>query len=169
MTDGFATRAIHEGQEFDPTTGAIIPPIYQTSTFVQDGVGGLRGEYEYGRSGNPTRSSLETLIASLEGGKRGLSFASGLAAEDALLRAVLPSGVPFVLGNGVYCGAHRVINRIRGALGILITAVEWCGLEAVRTALSADGTHALWIEPSTNLLMKISDMTALAELGHEVA
>ncbi|MFI5060920.1 MAG: PLP-dependent transferase, partial [Actinomycetales bacterium] len=113
MTDhGFATRAIHVGQEFDPTTGAIIPPIYQTSTFVQDGIGNLRGGYEYARGGNPTRTSLETLIASLEGGKRGLSFASGLAAEDALLRAVLQPGDHIVLGNDVYGGTHRLINRI---------------------------------------------------------
>jgi len=169
MTDhGFSTRAIHVGQEFDPTTGAIIPPIYQTSTFVQDGVGGLRGGYEYGRSGNPTRSSLETLIASLEGGKRGLSFASGLAAEDALLRAVLQPGDHIVLGNDVYGGTHRLINRIHGAWGIRNTTVDLGDHDAVRTALSAEGTRVLWIETPSNPLMKISDVTALAELGHEV-
>jgi len=168
MTDhGFSTRAIHVGQEFDPTTGAIIPPIYQTSTFVQDGVGGLRGGYEYGRSGNPTRSSLETLIASLEGGKRGLSFASGLAAEDALLRAVLQPGDHIVLGNDVYGGTHRLINRIHGAWGIRNTTVDLGDHDAVRTALSAEGTRVLWIETPSNPLMKISDVTALAELGHE--
>jgi len=169
MTDhGFSTRAIHVGQEFDPTTGAIIPPIYQTSTFVQDGVGGLRGGYEYGRSGNPTRSSLETLIASLEGGKRGLSFASGLAAEDALLRAVLQPGDHIVLGNDVYGGTHRLINRIHGAWGIRNTTVDLGDHDAVRTALSAEGTRVLWIETPSNPLMKISDVAALAELGHEV-
>ncbi|HEV7812718.1 MAG TPA: cystathionine gamma-synthase [Leifsonia sp.] len=169
MTDhGFATRAIHVGQEFDPTTGAIIPPIYQTSTFVQDGIGGLRGGYEYGRAGNPTRTSLETLLASLEGGKRALSFASGLAAEDALLRAVLEPGDHVVLGNDVYGGTHRLINRIHGAWGIRNTTVDLTDLDAVRTALATERTRVLWIETPSNPLMKISDIAALAELGHAV-
>jgi cystathionine gamma-synthase len=169
MTDhGFATRAIHVGQEFDPTTGAIIPPIYQTSTFVQDGIGGLRGGYEYGRAGNPTRTSLETLLASLEGGKRALSFASGLAAEDALLRAVLEPGDHVVLGNDVYGGTHRLINRIHGGWGIRNTTVDLTDLDAVRTALGTERTRVLWIETPSNPLMKISDIAALAELGHAV-
>jgi cystathionine gamma-synthase len=169
MTDhGFATRAIHVGQEFDPTTGAIIPPIYQTSTFVQDGIGGLRGGYEYGRAGNPTRSSLETLLASLEGGKRALSFASGLAAEDALLRAVLEPGDHVVLGNDVYGGTHRLINRIHGGWGIRNTTADLTDLDAVRTALATERTRVLWIETPSNPLMKISDIAALAELGHAV-
>ncbi|MEO7016029.1 MAG: cystathionine gamma-synthase [Leifsonia sp.] len=169
MTDhGFATRAIHVGQEFDPTTGAIIPPIYQTSTFVQDGIGNLRGGYEYARGGNPTRTSLETLIASLEGGRRGLSFASGLAAEDALLRAVLQPGDHIVLGNDVYGGTHRLINRIHGGWGVGNTTVDLGDLDAVRTALATDRTRILWIETPSNPLMKISDVTALAELGHAV-
>ncbi|WP_314147703.1 cystathionine gamma-synthase [uncultured Leifsonia sp.] len=166
MTHGFATRAIHVGQEFDPTTGAIIPPIYQTSTFVQDGVGGLRGGYEYGRAGNPTRTSLETLLASLEGGVQALSFASGLAAEDALLRAVLAPGDHVVLGNDVYGGTHRLINRIHGAWDVRNTTVDLTDLDAVRTALRADRTRVLWIETPSNPLMKISDLAALVELGH---
>ncbi|MFJ8895626.1 cystathionine gamma-synthase [Leifsonia sp. NPDC102414] len=164
----FATQAIHVGQEFDPTTGAIIPPIYQTSTFVQDGVGGLRGGYEYSRGGNPTRTSLETLLAALEGGTSALSFASGLAAEDALLRAVLQPGDHVVLGNDVYGGTHRLINRIHGAWGIRNTTVDLTDLDAVRTALQTDRTRVLWIETPSNPLMKISDMAALAELGHAV-
>jgi cystathionine gamma-synthase len=166
MTHGFATRAIHDGQEFDPTTGAIIPPIYQTSTFVQDGIGGLRGGYEYGRSGNPTRTSLETLLASLEGGVRALSFASGLAAEDALLRAALRPGDHIVLGNDAYGGTHRLIERIHGDWGIRNTSVDLADLDAVRGALASDGTRMLWIETPSNPLMKISDIAALAELGH---
>ena len=162
----FATRAIHVGQEFDPTTGAIIPPIYQTSTFVQDGVGGLRGGYEYGRAGNPTRTSLESLLASLEGGVRALSFASGLAAEDALLRAVLRPGDHVVLGNDVYGGTHRLINRIHGAWDVRNTTVDLGDLDAVRSALATDGTRVLWIETPSNPLMKISDLAALVELGH---
>ncbi|SEB04176.1 cystathionine gamma-synthase [Leifsonia sp. 21MFCrub1.1] len=168
MTHGFATRAIHEGQEFDPTTGAIIPPIYQTSTFVQDGIGGLRNGYEYGRAGNPTRSSLETLLASLEGGVRALSFASGLAAEDALLRAALRPGDHIVLGNDAYGGTHRLIDRIHRAWGIRNTTVDLTDLDAVRTALGTDGTRMLWIETPSNPLMKISDIAALVELGHAV-
>ncbi|WP_285114049.1 cystathionine gamma-synthase [Leifsonia sp. fls2-241-R2A-40a] len=168
MTHGFATRAIHEGQEFDPTTGAIIPPIYQTSTFVQDGIGGLRNGYEYGRAGNPTRTSLETLLASLEGGVRALSFASGLAAEDALLRAALRPGDHIVLGNDAYGGTHRLIDRIHSEWGIRNTTVDLADLDAVRTALGADGTRMLWIETPSNPLMKISDIAALVELGHAV-
>jgi len=168
MTDGFATRAIHEGQEFDPTTGAIIPPIYQTSTYVQDGIGGLRNGYEYSRGGNPTRTSLETLLASLEGGVRALSFASGLAAEDALIRAALRPGDHIVLGNDAYGGTHRLIDRIHRAWGIRNTTVDLTDLDAVRTALGTDGTRMLWIETPSNPLMKISDIAALAELGHAV-
>lgn len=163
---GFATRAIHAGQEFDPTTGAIIPPIYQTSTFVQDGIGGLRGGYEYGRAGNPTRTALETLLASLEGGGAALSFASGLAAEDALLRAVLRPGDHVVLGDDAYGGTHRLIDRIHGAWHVRNTTVDLADLDAVRAALSADRTRILWIETPSNPLMKISDLAALAELGH---
>ncbi|MFF9563599.1 cystathionine gamma-synthase [Leifsonia sp. NPDC014704] len=168
MTHGFATRAIHEGQEFDPTTGAIIPPIYQTSTFVQDGIGGLRNGYEYGRAGNPTRTSLETLLASLEGGVRALSFASGLAAEDALLRAALRPGDHVVLGNDAYGGTHRLIDRIHSEWGIRNTTVDLADLDAVRTALGTDSTRMLWIETPSNPLMKISDIAALVELGHAV-
>jgi cystathionine gamma-synthase len=163
---GFATRAIHVGQEFDPTTGAIIPPIYQTSTFVQDGVGGLRNGYEYSRGGNPTRTSLETLLASLERGVGALSFASGLAAEDALLRAALTPGDHIVLGNDVYGGTHRLINRIHRAWGIGNTTVDLTDLDAVRAALTIERTRILWIETPSNPLMKISDLAALVELGH---
>ncbi|MFF2050115.1 cystathionine gamma-synthase [Leifsonia sp. NPDC058194] len=166
QNQGFATRAIHVGQEFDPTTGAIIPPIYQTSTFVQDGIGGLRNGYEYGRGGNPTRTSLETLLASLEGGVSALSFASGLAAEDALLRAVLAPGDHVVLGNDVYGGTHRLINRIHRAWGIGNTTVDLTDLDAVRAALTTERTRILWIETPSNPLMKISDLAALVELGH---
>ena len=165
---GFATRAIHAGQEFDPTTGAVVPPIYQSSTFVQDGVGGLRGGYEYGRSGNPTRASLEIVLAALEGGDKALAFASGLAAEDALLRSALRPGDHVVLGNDVYGGTHRLIDRIHGEWGIRHTTVDLTDLDAVRKALAADRTRLLWIETPSNPLMKISDIAALAELGHAV-
>jgi cystathionine gamma-synthase len=170
MTDAptaFATRAIHAGQGFDPTTGAVVPPIYQSSTFVQDGVGGLRGGYEYGRSGNPTRTSLEVVLAALEGGDRAIAFASGLAAEDALLRSALRPGDHVALGNDVYGGTHRLIDRIHGEWGIRHTAVDLTDLDAVRRALATDRTRILWVETPSNPLMRISDIAALAELGHE--
>ena len=162
----FNTIAIHAGQEFDPTTGAVIPPIYQTSTYVQDGIGGLRGGYEYSRGGNPTRTSLETMLAALEGGKHGLSFASGLAAEDSLLRAILVPGDHVVLGNDVYGGTHRLINRVHGAWGVRNTTVEMSDLAAVEAAIIPGETKILWVETPSNPLMKISDIAALAGIGH---
>ncbi|SMQ73496.1 cystathionine gamma-lyase [Plantibacter sp. VKM Ac-1784] len=163
---GFATRSIHAGQEFDPTTGAIIPPIYQTSTFVQDGVGGLRGGYEYSRSANPTRTALETQLAALEGAKHGFSFASGLAAEDALIRTALRPGDHIVIGNDVYGGTYRLINRVHGAWGIEHTVVDLGDLEAVEAAIIPGRTKLLWVETPSNPLMKISDIAALAALAH---
>jgi cystathionine gamma-synthase len=167
MSSGLNTRAIHAGQEFDPTTGAVVPPIYQTSTFVQDGVGGLRGGYEYGRSGNPTRDSLQILLGALEGGTSGTAFSSGLAAEDALLRAVLRPGDHVVLGNDVYGGTHRLISRIHGPWGIEVDAVEMSDKDAVRAALRPGVTKILWVETPSNPLMKITDIAALAEIGNE--
>ncbi|HEX6953956.1 MAG TPA: cystathionine gamma-synthase [Agromyces sp.] len=163
----FDTRAIHAGQEFDPTTGAVIPPIYTTSTYVQDGIGGLRGGYEYSRGGNPTRTALETQLAALEGGIRGLSFASGLAAEDALLRTVLKPGDHVVIGNDVYGGTHRLVRRIFGDWGVRHTTVDTSDLDAVRDAIELGTTRVLWVETPSNPLMKISDIAALAELGDE--
>ena len=171
MTDNeqyqFSTRAIRAGQEFDPTTGAVVPPVYFTSTFVQDGIGGFRGGYEYARGGNPTRDSLQELLASLEGGRSAFSFASGLAAEDALLRAVLKPGDHIVMGNDVYGGTHRLVSRVFVPWGVSISTVEMSDLDAVRHAIRPDATRILWIETPSNPLMKISDIAALAELGHE--
>ncbi|WP_374945816.1 cystathionine gamma-synthase [Agreia sp.] len=162
----FETLAVHSGQEFDPTTGAIIPPIYQTSTFVQDGIGGFRGGYEYARGGNPTRSSLETLLADLEGAAHGLSFSSGLAAEDALLRAVLEPRDHVVLGNDVYGGTHRLIDRVFRRWGVENDTVEMMNLQAVAKAILPGKTKVLWLETPSNPLMKISDIAELAEIGH---
>ncbi len=164
MTD-FSTRAIHAGQAFDPRTGAVIPPIYQTSTFVQDGIGGLRGGYEYGRSANPTRDSLQTLIAELEGAKHGFSFASGLAGEDTLLRSILKPGDQVIMGNDVYGGTHRLVNRVFVPWGIQLDTVEMTDLDAVRASIRPN-TKVLWVETPSNPLMKISDITALVEIGH---
>lgn len=161
----FSTRAIHVGQAFDPTTGAVVPPVYLTSTFVQDGIGGLRNGYEYTRGANPTRDSLQALIADLEGGSHGFSFASGLAAEDTVLRAILKPGDHVVMGNDVYGGTHRLVNRIFVPWGIILTTVELSDLAAVRAAIQPT-TKVLWIETPSNPLMKISDIAALARIGH---
>ena len=161
----FSTRAVHDGQGFDPTTGAVIPPVYLTTTFVQKSIGDLRNGYEYTRGTNPTRDSLQEQLASLEGGKHGLSFASGLAAEDALLRTVLKPGDHVLMGNDVYGGTHRLVNRIFVPWGIELSVVDLTDLPAVRAALRPN-TTVLWIETPSNPLMKISDVTALADLGH---
>jgi len=161
----FATRAIHDGQEFDPTTGAVIPPLYLSTTFVQDGIGGFRGGYEYARGGNPTRDALQAQLASLEGGARAFSFASGLAAEDALLRSVLKPGDHVLMGNDVYGGTHRLVNRVHVPWGIGLDTVEMGDADAVRAALR-DNTRVVWLETPSNPLMKITDIAAVAELAH---
>ena len=163
----FATRAIRAGQDFDPTTGSVVPPVYMTSTFVQDGIGGFRGGYEYARGGNPTRDSLQELLASLEGGQKAFSFASGLAAEDTLLRAILKPGDHIVMGNDVYGGTHRLVSRVFVPWGVSISTVEMSDLDAVRHAIRPDATKIIWVETPSNPLMKITDIAALAELGHE--
>jgi cystathionine gamma-synthase len=163
---GFSTRAIHAGQEPDSRTGAVVQPIYQSSTFVQDGIGGFRDGYEYARSANPTRDSLQELLASLEGGTAAFSFASGLAAEDALLRSVLRPGSRVVMGNDVYGGTHRLVNRVWTPWGVALETVEMTDLDAVRAAVRPGETDVLWVETPSNPLMKVSDVTALAEIGH---
>jgi len=163
---GFNTRAITAGQAFDPTTGAVVPPVYLTSTFVQDGIGGFRGGYEYARGGNPTRDSLQELLASLEGGAKAFSFASGLAAEDALLRAILTPGEAILMGNDVYGGTHRLVNRIFVPWGTSLSTVDMSDLDAVRAAVTERAPKVLWVETPSNPLMKITDIAALAEIGH---
>ncbi|MFS0895385.1 cystathionine gamma-synthase [Microbacterium sp. 179-I 3D3 NHS] len=161
----FATRAIHAGQAPDPITGAIIPPIYQASTHVQDGIGGFREGYEYNRAGNPTRSSLETQLAALEGGVRALSFASGLAAEDALLRSILKPGDHVLLGNDVYGGTYRLLTRVLAPWGIETTTVELADADAIRAALRPE-TRIVWLETPSNPLLKIVDIAQIAEIAH---
>ncbi|AQY02425.1 MULTISPECIES: cystathionine gamma-synthase [Microbacterium] len=161
----FATRAIHAGQAPDPTTGSIIPPIYQASTHVQDGIGGFRDGYEYNRAGNPTRSSLETQLAALEGGANALSFASGLAAEDALLRGILKPGDHVVLGNDVYGGTYRLFARVLAPWGIEFSTVELSDVDAVRAAIRPE-TKIVWVETPSNPLLKIVDIALVAEIAH---
>lgn len=162
---GFATRAIHDGQPFDPRTGAVIPPIFMTSTFVQDGIGGFRDGYEYSRGGNPSRDALQQQLASLELGTHAFAFGSGLAAEDALLRAVLQPGDHVLMGNDVYGGTHRLVSQIHGRWGIEISTVDASDLGAVRAAVRPN-TRVLWVETPSNPLMKIADIAGLVEIGH---
>ena len=168
ILQGFATRAIHAGQEFDPTTGAVTPPVYFTSTFVQRSIGDLRGGYEYTRGGNPTRDALQVQLASLEAGAHAFSFASGLAAEDALLRAVLRPGDHVLMGNDVYGGTHRLVRRVFGPWQVALTTVELGDLAVAREALERLRPRVLWLETPSNPLMKITDVTALAEIAHAV-
>ena len=161
----FATRAIHAGQAPDPTTGSIIPPIYQASTHVQDGIGGFRDGYEYNRAGNPTRSSLETQLAALENGANALSFASGLAAEDALLRGILRPGDHIVLGNDVYGGTYRLLTKVLAPWGIETTTVELSDVDELRAAIRPE-TKIVWVETPSNPLLKIVDIELIAEIAH---
>jgi cystathionine gamma-synthase len=164
---GFETRALHAGQEPDPTTGAVVPPIHATSTFKQDGVGGLRGGYEYSRSGNPTRTALEECLAALEGGRRGMAFASGLAAEDTLLRTVLEPGAHAVIPDDAYGGTYRLFARVLERWGVTAQPVSLHDVDAVRAALAETETRVVWVETPTNPLLGIADIEALAEVTHE--
>ncbi len=162
---GFETRAIHAGYEPDPTTGAVIPPIYATSTYKQDGVGGLRGGYEYSRSGNPTRTALEGNIASLEEGERGFAFASGLAAEDTIVRSVLAPGDHVVFPNDAYGGTFRLFDKVEKVWGVDYTPVGHA-VDAVRAAIRP-ATKMVWVETPTNPLLGIADIEALAGVARE--
>jgi cystathionine gamma-synthase len=164
---GFNTLAIHAGQEPDALTGAVVVPIYQTSTYKQDGVGGLRSGYEYSRSANPTRTALEECLAALEGGARGLAFASGLAAEDALLRAVCAPGDHVILPGDAYGGTFRLVARVFERWGLEYSAVPLHDLDAVRAAVR-DTTRIIWCETPTNPLLGIADIAALATIAHNV-
>ena len=164
-TPGFATRAIHAGQAPDPTTGSVIVPIHATSTYAQDGVGGLRGGYEYSRTGNPTRTALQECLAALEGGAHGLAFSSGMAATDALLRATLRPGDHLVIPDDAYGGTFRLIDKVFSQWGIEHTPVAISDTGAVRAAI-APNTKLVWVETPTNPLLNIADIAAVAEVTH---
>ncbi len=164
---GFDTRAIHAGYEPDEMTGSVIPPIYATSTYKQDGVGGMRGGYEYSRSGNPTRTALEGNIAALEEGERGFAFASGLAAEDTLLHAICRPGDHVVIPNDAYGGTHRLFDKVASRWGLEHSAAPVSELDAVRASIVPGRTKAVWIETPTNPLLNIGDIEALAAVAHE--
>jgi len=161
---GFETLAIHAGQEPDPRTGAVNVPIYATSTYAQDGVGGLRSGYEYSRSGNPTRDALEQCLAALEGGVRGLTFASGLAAEDCLLRTVLSPGDHAVIPDDAYGGTYRLFAGVCARWGVSFTPARMSSPDAVAAAMT-DRTKVVWCETPSNPLLGIADLAAVSGLS----
>jgi cystathionine gamma-synthase len=161
---GFDTRAIHAGQSPDPTTGAVVTPISLATTFAQTAVGEHHG-FEYARSGNPTRSALEANLAALEGAAHGLAFASGLAAEDAILRLLSP-GDRVLLGNDAYGGTFRLIDKVHRRFGIECSTVDVVEADALADAWQAD-VRLVWIETPTNPLLRCVDIEAVAAIAHE--
>jgi len=162
-TLGFDTRAVHAGQPPDPATGAVVTPISLATTFAQEGVGGHRG-YEYSRSGNPTRAALEACLASLESARHGLAYASGLAAEDSVLRLV-PSDGRVVLGNDAYGGTFRLIDKVWGPYGLRWTAVDLTDVDALAAGWP-EGTAMVWLETPTNPLLSCIDIAAVCDVAH---
>jgi cystathionine gamma-synthase len=162
----FETLAIHAGQEPDPLTGAVVPPIYQTSTYKQDGVGGTRGGYEYSRTANPTRTALQECLAALENGADAFAFASGMAAEDCLLRTLCQPGDHVLIPADAYGGTFRLFARVLTRWGISYDTVPQTDLDAVRQALEDRPAKLVWAETPTNPLLSIVDLEALAEIAH---
>ncbi|HMZ15736.1 MAG TPA: cystathionine gamma-synthase [Mycobacterium sp.] len=161
---GFATKAIHAGYRPDPGTGAVNAPIYASSTFKQDGVGGLRGGFEYARTGNPTRSALEAVLAAVEAGTYGRAFSSGMAASDCALRAVLRPGDHVVIPDDAYGGTFRLIDKVFREWGVHHTPVPLADLDAVRAAITGQ-TRLIWVETPTNPLLSIADIPAIVEVA----
>ena len=165
MTE-FETRAIHVGQHPDEKTGSVIPPIHMSSTHKQDGVGNLRNGFEYNRAANPTRSALQEALASLEGGRFGLSFSSGLAAEDAVIRAVLKPGDHAILADDMYGGSYRLFARVFKDWGIAFTIVDLNDFDQLDKSFIAGKTKLVWIETPSNPMMTIFDIAKVSEIAH---
>ncbi|MGD1238483.1 cystathionine gamma-synthase [Mycobacterium seoulense] len=163
---GLATKAIHAGYRPDPATGAVNAPIYASSTFAQDGVGALRGGFEYARTGNPTRAALEASLAAVEGGGYGRAFGSGMAATDCALRAMLRPGDHVIIPNDAYGGTFRLIDKVFTQWGVRYTPVALSDVDAVRAAITPH-TRLIWVETPTNPLLSIADIAALAELAKQ--
>jgi cystathionine gamma-synthase len=168
---GFETLAIHAGQEPDPLTGAVVPPIHQASTYKQDGIGGTRGGYEYSRTANPTRTALEECLAALEGaaldgGASAFAFASGMAAEDCLLRVACRPGDRVLIPTDAYGGTYRLFAKVLAAWGITHEPVPIDDAAAVEARLAAAPAKIVWAETPTNPLLNVTDIRALAELAH---
>jgi cystathionine beta-lyase/cystathionine gamma-synthase len=162
--DGFATRAIHVGQDPDPATGAVIVPIYQTSTYAQSEVGVHKG-YDYSRTANPTRAALESCLASLDSGRFGLAFASGMAAEDTVLH-LLETGDHVIASDDVYGGTFRLFHRVLERAGLRFTFVDATRTQAVVDAIEGR-TRLIWLESPTNPLMKLIDVAAVSAAAHQ--
>jgi cystathionine gamma-synthase len=162
---GLSTKAIH-GYRPDPATGAVNTPIYASSTFAQDGVGGLRGGFEYSRTGNPTRTALEATLAAVEEAAFGRAFSSGMAATDCALRAILRPGDHVVIPNDAYGGTFRLIDKVFTLWGLTYTAVPQSDVDGVRAAIT-DATKLIWVETPTNPLLSIADIAAIAVLAHD--
>ena len=160
----FETLAIHAGQEPDPNNGAVMTPVYLTSTYMQDGVGKTRQGYEYSRTMNPTRKALQDCLAALEGGKFGLAFASGLAATDTVLR-LLDADSHVLAGNDVYGGTFRLFDKILRRFSLDFTFADTTDPEFVAEALT-ESTRLVWLETPTNPMLRITDIRAVAEIVH---
>lgn len=163
---GSNTRFVHAGQEFEPRTGAVVPPLHFSSTYAQDGIGNLRSGYEYGRGGNPTRDALQAQLAGAEFGTHAFSFSSGLAAEDSLIRAILRPGDHIVLGNDAYGGTFRLIDRVLGDWGISNTPVNMADEAALAAAIDKNKAKLVWVETPSNPMMTITDIAKVAEVAH---
>ena len=166
MTE-FETRAIHVAQSPDEATGSVIPPLHLTSTHKQNAVGDLRGGYEYNRAGNPTRDALQAALANLEGGRFAFSFASGLAAEDTIIRAVLKSGDHVVLADDLYGGTYRLFNRIHREWGIELDVADLNDEAALRAAIRPGQTKLVWIETPSNPMLTVFDINLASRVAHE--
>jgi cystathionine gamma-synthase/cystathionine gamma-lyase len=160
----FETRAIHDGQSADPATGAVTIPVFQTSTYQQDGIGKPRG-YEYSRTGNPTRHALEEALASLESGKHGLAFASGVAATTAVLQLLRP-GDHVLAGDDIYGGTYRLLEKVYSPWGLHVDYVDTTDPNAFAAAVLPN-TKLIWVETPTNPLLKIADIAALAGVAKQ--
>jgi cystathionine gamma-synthase len=163
---GLATRAIHAGYRPDPATGAVNAPIYASSTFAQDGVGGLRGGFDYARTGNPTRAALEASLAAVEDAMFGRAFSSGMAATDCALRAMLRPGDHVIIPDDAYGGTFRLIDKVFTRWNVEYTPVALSNVDAVRAAITPR-TRLIWVETPTNPLLFIVDIAAIAELGRQ--
>jgi cystathionine gamma-synthase len=168
MTFGFETLAIHAGQEPEPRTGAVVPPIVQTSTYAQDAVGQARLGYDYARTANPTRDALQQCLAALEGGRTALAFASGMAAEDTLLRTVCRPGDHVVMPDDAYGGTYRLFSRVAEPWGLEWSAARISDIDAVRAAARPGKTKVIWVETPTNPLLGIADLAGLAGYAHDI-
>src|SRR3954453_19747313 len=163
----FETLAVHAGAEPDAATGAVVPPIYAVSTYKQDGVGGLRGGYEYSRSANPTRTALDANLAALEEGERGVAFPSGLAAEHTLLQALCRPGDHVVTPGDAYGGTYRLFAKVEAPWGLEHTPARISDVDAMRTAIRPGQTELVVVETPTNPLLNVGDIEALASVAHD--